>query len=146
MLDRDASKLLWLTRRRGVGVVFLLAAACGPELTHPSEIDLTGDWTTTTKIGPITDIHMTIVQSPDGSVTGNWSGKSSVANPPCPPELGLNPANTVSGSNTVLEVSLEVLGAGEFEGQAISRNKMQGSFRSCSKIYPVDFLRSTSSF
>jgi len=142
--DREASKCRCLARNSVVALSMLVAAGCGPELTRPSEIDLTGAWSTTAKIGPITDIHLTITQRADGSLAGNWSGKSSVANPPCPPDLGLNPANTVTGSNTVLEVSFEVLGAGEFEGQAISRDKMQGSFRSCSRTYPVDFLRATS--
>jgi hypothetical protein len=59
--------------------------------------------------------------------------------PSCPPQLGLNPTNTISGTNTVVEVELELLGVGEFEGQALSDNTLQGSFVSCGNVYPIKF-------
>ena len=129
-------------RRDLVGLLGLLVASCGPELTRPAEINLTGAWSTTATIPPITNIQMRLNQSADGTVNGDWSGKSSIANPRCPPDLGLNPANIVTGKNTVLEVSFELLGAGEFEGQVIDSNTIRGSFVSCQRVYAVTFLRS----
>jgi len=84
---------------------------------------------------------MEITQQPDGIVEGQWSGQLSVPDPECPPGLGGNPTGTVSGRNSVLEVRLSLLGAGDFVGQVGDDGTVQGSFESCNNVYPIKFLR-----
>lgn len=122
--------------------VSLLAAcvgSCGPELTQPSPLNISGQWTTSDQIGPLSDITVDITQHPDGTIGGSWSGAASPPDASCPPDLGAAPTGTVSGANTVLQVQLSLSGAGEFDGQATDNTTLQGSFESCGGSYPVKF-------
>lgn len=130
-----------LTRLGRILTVLLisaLCAECGPPLTDPSHVDLSGHWVSTDQIGPVSDIEMDIIQHEDGSVEGNWSGKA-ITPIVCPPGLGTNPTGPVNGSNTVLEVRLALLGAGDFQGQIVDDKTLKGSFDSCQNIYEVSF-------
>jgi hypothetical protein len=113
--------------------------ACGPPLTQPSSLDISGRWATTDAIGPLSDVEMSITQRPDGTVSGQWSANMVPENAPCPPGLGPNPTGLVNGTNTVLEVRLALLGAGDFDGQAIDSRTLKGSFVSCSSTYAIVF-------
>jgi hypothetical protein len=113
-------------------LVIAVADSCGPSLTQPSSLDISGRWATTDTIGPLSDVEMSITQQPDGTVSGEWSAKIFPADAPCPPGLGVNPAGPVNGTNTVLEVRLALLGAGDFDGQAIDSKTLRGAFVSCS--------------
>ena len=121
-------------------VLLALTGACGPELTEPASTDITGRWTSQNAVGPISEISMDLSQQSDGAVHGQWVGKSSVPNAVCPPDLGSNPTNVVTGSSTVLELHLSLLGAGDFDGQ-VTENILTGSFVSCEKVYPITFSR-----
>jgi hypothetical protein len=125
----------WLCRSL---IVIAVIANCGPPLTQPSSQDISGRWVTTDVIGPLSDVEMNITQRPDGTVSGQWSAKVLPTNAPCPPGLGANPTGPVNGTNTVLEVRLSLLGAGDFDGQAIAGQTLKGSFVSCS-TYAVVF-------
>lgn len=114
--------------------------SCGPEITEPASTNITGRWTSNDVIGPLSDISMDIVQGPDGSVQGQWTGISSSPNPVCPPDLGLAPTGPVSGANTVLVLQLSLLGAGDFEGQVRDENTLRGSFTSCG-LHSMTFVR-----
>jgi hypothetical protein len=122
-----------------VVVLGLIVGSCGPSLTAPSPVNITGTWRTDDQIGPVTRVEMAITQRSDGTVTGRWFGTSLQEELSCPPQLGLNPTNTISGTNTVVEVELALLGVGEFEGQVLSANTLQGSFVSCGNVYPIKF-------
>jgi hypothetical protein len=88
-------------------------------------------------IGPLSGVRMSITQLPDGTVSGQWSATVVQANPPCPAGLGTNPTGPVNGTNTILEVRLSLLGAGDFDGQAIDNKTLKGSFISCSTVAVV---------
>ena len=120
-------------------LVIAVVESCGPPLTQPSSLDISGRWATTDAIGPLSDVQISITQQPDGTVSGQWSGKMFPANAPCPPGLGTNPTGPVNGTNTVLEVRLSLLGAGDFDGQAIDSKTLKGSFISCSNAYAIVF-------
>lgn len=122
-------------------LLFSAAVSCGPELTDPASTNITGRWTSSGAIGPLSDISMNLAQETDGSVSGQWSGIGSPPNPVCPPGLGSAPVGTVSGSNTVLEVRLSLLGAGVFAGQVGDDDTLRGSFIACEIPYPVTFSR-----
>jgi hypothetical protein len=123
----------------GTWLLALVLIGCGPELTEPSDIDISGQWASTDAVGPITDIQIDIVQAPNGAIEGQWSGKSSAPDAACPPQLGLNPASRVFGSNTVLGVEFELLAAGHFHGQVIGTDRLEGSVESCGVLYQVEF-------
>src|SRR5687768_3179172 len=120
-------------------LVIAVVASCGPSLTQPSSLDISGRWATTDAIGPLSDVEVSITQRPDGTVSGQWSAATFPAGAPCPPALGTNPTGTVNGMNTVLGIRLSLLGAGDFDGQAIDSKTLEGSFESCSNVYAVVF-------
>jgi hypothetical protein len=122
----------------------LVGLGCGPELTQPGTTNLTGLWISTDLIGPVSNIQVNVTQHADGTLEGRWSGKSSNPNAVCPPELGLNPTNTISGTNTVLEVQFDLLGVGSFAGQATDNATLRGSLQSCGQIYPIRFSLASS--
>jgi hypothetical protein len=126
----------WLCRSL---LLIAVCEACGPSLTQPSSQDISGHWATTDAIGPLADVQLTVTQRPDGTVSGQWSARVSQANVSCPPELGTNPTGSVSGTNTILEVRLSFLGAGDFQGQVVDGETLEGSFVSCSDAYAVVF-------
>ena len=126
----------WLCRSL---LVIAVVEACGPSLTQPSSLDLSGRWATPDAIGPLSDVEMSIRQRPDGTVSGQWSAKIFPANAPCPPGLGSNPTGPLTGTNTVLEVRLAFLGAGDFDGQTTDGKTLRGSFVSCSSALIIVF-------
>ena len=115
-----------------------LTAGCGPPLSEPNSVDISGRWISIDHIGRVSDIVMDISQRSDGTVDGVWSAKSNPAVVDCPPGLGPNPTGPVSGTNTVLEVGLAVVGVGDFHGQATERRTLKGNFVSCG-VYPASF-------
>jgi hypothetical protein len=126
---------------RVVQVCLLLAMipSCGPELSEPNQLDISGRWTSTDAVGTVSNISLAITQNSDGTVGGNWSARFFPPDAACPP--GLKPASTgpVNGTNTVLDVRLAILGVGDFSGQLIDRQTLKGSLLSCSVVYRVTF-------
>ena len=132
----QARRFLWFA------VVLLSAViSCGPEITEPASTNITGRWTSSDVIGPLSNISLEVVQASDGSVQGQWAGVSSSPNPPCPPELGSAPTGPLNGLNTVLALQLSLLGIGNFDGQVRDESTLRGSFTSCGLIYPMTFTR-----
>jgi hypothetical protein len=90
-------------------------------------------------VGPLSGLVVDLTQAANGTLSGQWSAQVSPPNPACPPGLGSNPTGSVSGSNTVLEVRLSLLGAGDFDGQLIDSHTLSGAFVSCESGYAVTF-------
>jgi hypothetical protein len=134
----DSTKVLGCVRPWALVVVL---TACGPPLTQPSSLDLTGSWTSADHIGPVFNLEMAIRQNPDGTIVGTWASDVSPPYPACPPDLSAKSTGTVSGSNTVIGVQFSLLGAGDFQGQAIDSATMRGSFESCGATYVIVFAR-----
>lgn len=84
-------------------------------------------------------MELVVTQQADGTVTGSWSGKASPPNAPCPPGIGATPSGPVNGTNTVLQVHLSVVGAGDFYGQIADTKTLEGGFVSCGGTYPIIF-------
>ena len=126
---------------RTLAVSFLVVAlaGCGPPLTDPSSTSITGHWVSTDQVGPLSDLRMDITQQADGSIVGHWTASIFPTDVACPPGLGNNPNGTVSGTNTVLEVRLALLGAGDFQGQVDGTSTLRGSLVSCTTPYAVTF-------
>jgi hypothetical protein len=131
----------WLRCLRLATVVVGLAS-CGPSLSEPASTNVSGRWQSPTKIGPLSAIVLDLTQNPDGTVAGHWSANIFPDNPPCPPDLGRSPTGgTISGTHTVLEMRIALVGAGAFEGQMVDDNNLKGSFDSCAHVYSITFVR-----
>ena len=114
--------------------------ACGPELTEPADSNVTGAWTSPDTVDRIYDIRLDLAQDESGAVSGSWSGLGVVVDGQCP-DIGCAPANNVTGSNTVLQLHIEVLGAGTFTGQVIAADAFRGNFAGPGGNFPIRFTR-----
>jgi len=130
----DSREVLGWIRQWALVVVF---TACGPPLTTPSSLNLTGRWTSADHIGPVFNLEVIIRQTPDGMITGTWDSDVAPPHPTCPPDVSNRGVGTVDGSNTVVGVQFSLKGAGDFQGQAIDGTTMRGSFESCGRTYAV---------
>jgi hypothetical protein len=122
----------------GAALIVCCTMACGPELDEPSSRNISGHWISSDRAGTLSGISLDITQQPDGRLVGRWSGVFAIG-AQCPPGLGSNPTGPLNGANTSLSVRFSLLGAGDFEGQAIDANTLRGGLVSCGKSYPVAF-------
>ena len=94
--------------------------ACGPELTEPAASSVTGKWASADTVSSVSLIALDLVQAADGKVTGTWKGRAAPGSNSCPAAGPACPvSNVVTGSHTVLELRLDILGAGKFTGQLV---------------------------
>jgi hypothetical protein len=114
------------------------AIACGPELDEPSSRNISGHWISSDRAGSLSGLSLDITQQPDGTLVGRWSGVFAIG-AQCPPGLGSNPTGPLNGANTSLSVRFSMLGAGDFEGQAVDANTLRGGLISCGSSYAVAF-------
>lgn len=117
------------------------ALACGPELTDPADSNVTGAWTSPDTVGGIYNIRLDLVQDESGGVSGSWSGQADSVNGQCPADTGCAPTNDVTGSNTVLQLHLEILGAGSFTGQVIAADAFRGNLARGGSNFAIRFTR-----
>jgi hypothetical protein len=122
-------------RWAATAAIVTVAAACGPELTTPSSTDISGTWTSADTAGGATDFVLVLSQAADGAISGSWSGRGIEENGACPPELGCAPANGVTGSNTVFQVHIDLLGLGAFTGQIESDAHFRGHLGSAALTF-----------
>jgi hypothetical protein len=134
----DATKIVSWVRAWALAVV---VSGCGPPLSDPSPVNLTGTWTSADHLGTLSNLEVIINQAPDGALSGTWSSDVSPPHPPCPPDVSDRATGTMSGSNTVVAVQFSLLGAGDFEGQVIDSAHIRGSLISCSSILAISLLR-----
>ena len=122
-----------------MSLLVALLSACGPELSEPSQLNITGNWASNDPIGPVHDVRLEITQALDGTVNGHWSAGNSSPDAPCPPSLGSTPAGALNGRHTIVQVQLSLVGVGDFSGQAINEQVLRGSLETCGQIYPMIF-------
>ncbi|MCR4332896.1 MAG: hypothetical protein NUV34_09390 [Sulfuricaulis sp.] len=113
-------------RWAAIAAIVMAALACGPELTTPSSTNISGTWTSSDIAAGVTDFVLVLSQASDGALTGSWSGRALEVNGACPAELGCAPANNIVGSNTVLQVYVDLIGLGAFTGQTESDVHFRG--------------------
>lgn len=93
------------------------SASCGPELTTPGDTKVTGTWFTADTARGITDVRLDLQQEADGAISGSWSARGVETDGVCGTELGCAPTNSVTGSNTVFRIHIELKGVASFTGQ-----------------------------
>ena len=116
-----------------------IVQSCGPALSEPNHQSISGHWTSTDAVGPVSNIALVITQSADGTIEGSWSAKFFPPTAKCPTGLNANATGPVNGTNTVLDVHLALLGVGDFRGQLIGQTTLKGGIDSCGIFYSVSF-------
>lgn len=126
-------------------VVLIVAAAlgaCGPDLNSPGEGSVAGKWQTPDSVSFFSNVKLDLAQSQQGEVTGSWTGKVKGGNLNCPSASPTCPAaNEAYGSNTVVGVSIEVLGIGKFTGQLENPNELRGDISRYDGNFKVKFTK-----
>jgi hypothetical protein len=135
--------LLVLTRMREKLLVsaflFIVVAGCGPELTEPAKTSLAGTWTSNARLFGYSNIRLTMVQEPQGVVSGRWTA------------TGVEPANQCSvgttcngdliGRNLVAHVNIDLLNIGSFEGNLVEPQMLRGVFAVSTSYDTITFVR-----
>ena len=119
--------------------LFVVLVTCGPPLSDPSPLNITGRWISDAQVGPITEIVMDINQQPNGDIAGTWSGKAAPSTAPCWSTLGTTPTGSVAGRYTEARIAVTVEAVGVFQGQKISPSEVRGTFDACAAVYSVLF-------
>lgn len=109
-------------------LIFAAAAitACGPDLNSPSSTSITGKWQSADSISYFYNLKMDLSQTTSGDLTGAWTGLLTGGHLSCPENTICSAANTITGRNTVVGVTIEILGVGTFTGQMENGNTLRG--------------------
>jgi hypothetical protein len=100
--------------------------ACGPDLNSPSSNSITGKWQSADSISYFYNLKMDLSQTTAGDLTGSWSGLLTGGHLSCPENAICPASNTITGRNTVVGVTIEILGVGTFTGQLENGNTLRG--------------------
>jgi hypothetical protein len=111
------------------GFSLLLFSACGPEPTEPAKTSLAGTWSSNANLFGLSNMRMTMVQEPKGIVSGGWTATRIGPAGECP-VVGVACAafGDVIGRNLVAHVQIELVGAGQFEGNLVKPETLRGVF------------------
>jgi len=131
------------SRAFGIAAVALVSVtvSCGPPLTDPATSNVSGTWFAAGPAAGFTNITVTLIQSPDGTISGTYSATSDPALQLCSP----NPCNissTITGANTVFQVFLDLNGAAQFTGQLLQGGKLKGAMSRVDLTQPIEFTKS----
>jgi hypothetical protein len=116
-------------------------SGCGPELTTPGKIDISGTWFAPGPAAGLTSVYITVTQGSDGTISGVFTADVTPNLQLCPPTGKCTIGGTARGSNTVLQVFFELQNAGVFTGQVIDRHTMKGAMARGSEVQPIEFTR-----
>src|SRR6267378_6553642 len=89
-------------------ITCMLLSGCGPELTTPGKTNISGTWYSAGPSAGMTSIYVTITQASDGSISGVFTADGTTGLQFCPPTPTCTIGGPVSGSNTVLQVFLDL--------------------------------------
>jgi hypothetical protein len=119
----------------------LTLAACAPEPNTPSDQSLAGVWTSSAHLYSLSNFRMTLVQEPQGIVSGTWTAKGDGGNGGCPPATPCTASGNVIGRNTVAQIEIALIGGGTFEGALVEQNQLRGVFAVGSSYGEITFAR-----
>ena len=116
-------------------------SGCGPELTTPGKADISGTWFAPGPAVGLTSIYITVAQSSDGAISGVYTADGTPGVQTCPPTPKCTIGGAVNGTNTVLQVFLELQNVGTFTGQVIDVRTLKGGILLGSVVQPVEFAQ-----
>jgi hypothetical protein len=124
--------------------IAIATVSCGPELNSPASTDVSGTWFAAGPAAGFTNITVTLIQNPDGAISGTYSATSDPAFQLCSSSTNpCNISNTITGANTVFQVFLELNGAAQFTGQFLQGDKLKGAMSRFGLLtQPVEFTKS----
>jgi hypothetical protein len=131
--------------RLGLGLTAVLVACinitgCGPALTTPGTTDVSGTWFAAGPAAGMSDITMVLTQTGDGHISGTFTATGTQGEQVCPATGVCSLSSKIDGLNTVLQISLNLIGAGSFTGQMTTTTELRGAIRQ-TDISPVSFER-----
>jgi hypothetical protein len=126
-----------------VFVLTLTLVTCAPEPTSPSSSDLGGTWTSDAHLFSLSQFKLTLVQESKGIVSGGWSAKGDGGGGGCFPGIPCNAFGNLIGRNLASGVTLELLGAGKFEGTLVEPSRLRGVFDVQFGFDTITFVRTT---
>ena len=121
--------------------VLLVAMACAPEPTTPSDESLAGVWTANAHLYTLSNFRLEIVQEPKGIVSGKWFAKGDGGGGGCPVATPCDAFGDLIGISTVAQVRIELLGTGTFEGALVEENRLRGLFKVATNFDTITFNR-----
>ena len=122
-----------------VALCALCVSSCGPEPTEPADTNLGGTWESNVNMFALEDITLSLVQEPEGVVSGAWTARRPPAN--CPPPTPCVASGNVIGRNTVAWIELQLTGGPRFEGGLVEANRMRGILAVLSSYDTITFVR-----
>jgi hypothetical protein len=132
-----------IARALGIATIALVSVtvSCGPPLTDPATTNVSGTWFAAGPAAGFTNITVTLIQNPDGTISGTYSATSDPALQLCSPNP-CNISNTITGANTVFQVFLDLTGAAQFTGQLLQGDKLKGAMSRVDLTQPIEFTKS----
>lgn len=106
----------------------LAAIACGPDPTTPATTSLAGSWTANAHIFALSNFRIEMIQEANGIVSGKWSADGDGGGGGCLPATPCKAFGDLIGTNTVAQVTIELLGAGRFDGVLLHSTALRGTF------------------
>jgi hypothetical protein len=120
----------------------LFAVACGPEINTPASTNVSGTWFALGPAAGLTNVSIQLEQKSDGTISGTYKATGKKPTQFCPPKPPCSISDTITGTNTVLEVYFELQHAGQFAGQLIGADRLTGSMARLGFVEPIEFSRS----
>jgi hypothetical protein len=123
-------------------LLLFLSMACAPEPTEPAKTSLAGTWASNASMFGLSNMRMTLVQEPEGIVSGGWTATGIGPAGDCPIEgVACAASGSLIGRNLVAHVEIELIRAGRFEGILIEPQRLRGAFTVLTGTDTITFLR-----
>ena len=144
LLFDETGRTISSVMRLNLAILLLATAACGPELTTPSDKSLAGTWRSDAHLYTLSSIRMQIIQEPNGIVSGTWSAHGDGGRG-CPEATPCEASGTLIGRSTVAQVQIELIGStGRFEGVQVKTDELRGIFAVGESFDVITFTRGSS--
>lgn len=123
--------------------LIILAIGCAPEPTDPATTDLAGTWKANAHLYTLSNFKLELIQEPAGIVSGKWYADGDGGGGGCFPNIPCKAFGNLIGRNTVSQIELELLGAGQFEGVLRQGDTMRGIFSVLDAYDTITFVRTS---
>ena len=123
--------------------LIILAIGCAPEPTDPATTNLAGTWRANAHLYSLSNFRLEMIQEPQGIVSGKWYADGDGGGGGCLPNTPCKAFGNLIGRNSVSQIELELLGAGQFEGVLRQGDTMRGIFSVLDAYDTITFVRTS---
>jgi hypothetical protein len=125
-------------------ILLIAACACAEEPNTPSDVSLIGTWKApNANLFTLSNIRMELNQQDTGIVHGSWFARGSGGGEACPSGKPCDASGVVVGRSTIAKLSIELLGAGRFEGRLVDPGTMRGVLEVGNDYDTITFSRTS---